>query len=107
KYLESITSVGPRPVGSAENEIMTVNFLLEQLEWVRNESVDGPKNITVEARKHNGSRGFNYYDQIINIVVRLEPRGGAQHWLTAILTVCPAVQVNTTVMFHSSIGGVS
>ncbi|KAF5894251.1 endoplasmic reticulum metallopeptidase 1, partial [Clarias magur] len=83
KYLERITSVGPRPVGSPENEIMTVNFLLEQLEWVRNESVDGPNNITVEMHKHSGSLGIYYYDQIINIVVRLEPRGGAQHFVLA------------------------
>ncbi|KAM9450555.1 endoplasmic reticulum metallopeptidase 1-like isoform 1-T1 [Clarias gariepinus] len=83
EYLESITSVGPRPVGSAENEIMTVNFLLKQLEWVRNESIDGPNTITVERRKHRGSRGFKYYDQITNIVVRLEPRGGAEHFVLA------------------------
>ncbi|KAM9450553.1 endoplasmic reticulum metallopeptidase 1-like isoform 1-T1 [Clarias gariepinus] len=90
KYLESITSVGPRPVGSAENEIMTVNFLLEQLERVRSESVDGPNTITVETRKHSGSFTDEFpadftscYDQITNIVVRLEPRDGAEHFVLA------------------------
>ncbi|XP_053333817.1 endoplasmic reticulum metallopeptidase 1-like [Clarias gariepinus] len=90
KYLERITSVGPRPAGSAENEIMTVNFLLEQLERVRSESVDGPNTITVETRKHSGSFSIDFlggftscYDQITNIVVRLEPRGGAEHFVLA------------------------
>ncbi|MCJ8741119.1 hypothetical protein PDJAM_G00067050 [Pangasius djambal] len=90
KYLEHITSVGPRPTGSAENEIMTVNFLLEQVEWVRSESADGPNTITVETHKHSGSFSIDFlggftscYDRITNIVVRLEPRGGAQHFVLA------------------------
>ncbi|KAB5549202.1 hypothetical protein PHYPO_G00064680 [Pangasianodon hypophthalmus] len=90
KYLEHITSVGPRPAGSAENEIMTVNFLLEQVERVRSESADGPNTITVETHKHSGSFSIDFlggftscYDQITNIVVRLEPRGGAQHFVLA------------------------
>ncbi|KAI5091417.1 endoplasmic reticulum metallopeptidase 1 [Silurus meridionalis] len=90
KYLEHITSVGPRPAGSPENDVMTVNFLLEQVERVRSESVDGPNAITVETHKHSGSFSIDFlggftscYDQITNIVVRLEPKGGAQHFVLA------------------------
>ncbi|TSK72062.1 Endoplasmic reticulum metallopeptidase 1 [Bagarius yarrelli] len=90
KYLEHITSVGPRPAGSAENDIVTVNFLLEEVERVRSESVFGPNTITVETHKHSGSFSIDFlggftscYDQITNIVVRLEPKGGAQHFVLA------------------------
>lgn len=90
KYLERITSVGPRPAGSPENDIMTVNFLLEQVERVRSESVEGPNTITVEMHKYSGSFSIDFlggftscYDQITNVVVRLEPRSGAQHFVLA------------------------
>lgn len=111
KYLERITSVGPRPAGSAENEIMTVNFLLEQVERVRSESADGPNTITVETHKHSGSFSIDFlggftssYDQITNIVVRLEPRAGAQHF---ILANCHFDSVPNSPGKHCGVRGVS
>lgn len=120
KYLERITSVGPRPAGSAENEIMTVSFLLEQVERVRRESADGPNTITVETHKHSGSFSIDFlggftscYDQIVNIVVRLEPKGGAQHFVLANCHFDSVLSspgehcgANDTA-FHSYVGGVS
>ncbi|XP_045923098.1 endoplasmic reticulum metallopeptidase 1-like [Micropterus dolomieu] len=86
QHLEQITSVGPRPVGSPENEVLTVGYLLEQTEKIRIETAAGPHQLTVDVQRPTGSfyNGFtNIYDRIINIAVRLEPKGGAQHLMLA------------------------
>ncbi|XP_074850195.1 endoplasmic reticulum metallopeptidase 1 [Carettochelys insculpta] len=91
KYLENITAVGPRTVGSPENEILTVNYLLEQIKAIEIQSSDAHK-ISVEVQRPTGSfsidflGGFtSYYANITNVVVKLEPRGGAKH---AVLSNC-------------------
>ncbi|XP_043090301.1 endoplasmic reticulum metallopeptidase 1 isoform X3 [Puntigrus tetrazona] len=90
KHLERITSVGPRTVGSPENEITTVNYLLEQIEQIRSESRTGPHSITVDVQRPTGSfsidflGGFtSYYDRVTNIAVKLEPKTTAQHFMLA------------------------
>ncbi|XP_046900722.1 endoplasmic reticulum metallopeptidase 1-like [Hypomesus transpacificus] len=90
RHLERITSVGPRPVGSHENEVLTVEYLLEQIEHVRSESAAGPHRLTVDVQRPTGSfsidflGGFtSYYDRVSNIAVRLEPKTGAQHFMLA------------------------
>ncbi|XP_041916511.1 endoplasmic reticulum metallopeptidase 1 isoform X2 [Alosa sapidissima] len=90
KHLESITSVGPRPVGSVENEVMTVGYLLAEIEHIREESMAGPHAITVDVQRPTGSfsidflGGFtSYYDKVTNIAVKLEPKNGAQHLMLA------------------------
>ncbi|XP_073791708.1 endoplasmic reticulum metallopeptidase 1 [Danio rerio] len=90
KHLDQITSVGPRTVGSPENEILTVNYLLEQIEQIRSESRSGPHSITVDVQKPTGSfsidflGGFtSYYDRVTNIAVKLEPKSSAQHFMLA------------------------
>uniref|UniRef100_A0A673GY95 Endoplasmic reticulum metallopeptidase 1 n=1 Tax=Sinocyclocheilus rhinocerous TaxID=307959 RepID=A0A673GY95_9TELE len=90
KHLERITSVGPRTVGSPENEIMTVNYLLDQIEQIRTESQTGPHSITVDVQRPTGSfsidflGGFtSYYDRVTNIAVKLEPKTTAQHFMLA------------------------
>ncbi|XP_048115765.1 endoplasmic reticulum metallopeptidase 1 isoform X2 [Alosa alosa] len=90
KHLESITSVGPRPVGSVENEVMTVGYLLAEIEHIREESMAGPHAITVDVQRPTGSfsidflGGFtSYYDKVTNIAVKLEPKNGAQHVMLA------------------------
>uniref|UniRef100_A0AAZ3RSJ5 Endoplasmic reticulum metallopeptidase 1 n=1 Tax=Oncorhynchus tshawytscha TaxID=74940 RepID=A0AAZ3RSJ5_ONCTS len=90
KHLERITSVGPRPTGSPENEILTVNFLLEQIEHIKADSASGPNSVTVDVQRPTGSfsidflGGFtSYYDRVSNIAVRLEPKAGAQHLMLA------------------------
>ncbi|CAF99206.1 unnamed protein product, partial [Tetraodon nigroviridis] len=69
RHLERITSVGPRPVGSQENEVLT---------------------LTVDVQRPTGSfsidflGGFtSFYDRVTNIAVRLEPKGGARHLMLA------------------------
>lgn len=90
KHLELITSVGPRPVGSRENEVLTVGYLLEQIEHIRSDSAAGPHSVTVDVQRPTGSfsidflGGFtSYYDRVSNIAVRLEPKTGAQHFMLA------------------------
>lgn len=90
KHLESITSVGPRPVGSVENEVMTVGYLLAEIEKIKEESMAGPHAITVDVQQPTGSfsidflGGFtSYYDKVTNIAVKLEPKSGAQHLMLA------------------------
>ncbi|KAM9307327.1 endoplasmic reticulum metallopeptidase 1 [Pholidichthys leucotaenia] len=90
QHLEQITSVGPRPVGSQENEVLTVDYLLEQIENIRAETAAGPHQLTVDVQHPTGSfsidflGGFtSYYDRITNIAVRLEPKSGTQHLMLA------------------------
>uniref|UniRef100_A0A672J8I3 Endoplasmic reticulum metallopeptidase 1 n=1 Tax=Salarias fasciatus TaxID=181472 RepID=A0A672J8I3_SALFA len=90
RHLERITSVGPRPVGSQENEVLTVGYLLEQIEGIRAEAAAGPHRLTVDVQRPTGTfsidflGGFtSYYDRVTNVAVRLEPRGGAQHLMLA------------------------
>ncbi|XP_051745106.1 endoplasmic reticulum metallopeptidase 1-like isoform X2 [Ctenopharyngodon idella] len=87
KHLERITSVGPRTIGSPENEITTVNYLLDQIEQIRSESETGPHSITVDVQRPTGSFSINsfisYYDRVTNIAVKLEPKTSAQHFMLA------------------------
>ncbi|KAM6184068.1 endoplasmic reticulum metallopeptidase 1 isoform 1-T1 [Erethizon dorsatum] len=90
-YLEHITAFGPRTTGSPENEILTVQYLLEQIKLIEVQSSNLHK-ISVDVQRPTGSfsidflGGFtSYYDNITNVVVKLEPRDGAQH---AVLANC-------------------
>ncbi|KAL1787365.1 endoplasmic reticulum metallopeptidase 1 [Sigmodon hispidus] len=90
-YLEHITAIGPRTTGSAENEVLTVQYLLEQIKLIEGQS-NSLHRISVDIQRPTGSfsidflGGFtSYYDNITNVVVKLEPRGGAQH---AVLANC-------------------
>ncbi|XP_032163418.1 endoplasmic reticulum metallopeptidase 1 isoform X2 [Mustela erminea] len=90
-YLEHITSIGPRTTGSPENEIVTVRYLLEQIKLIEAQS-NSLHRISVDVQRPTGSfsidflGGFtSYYDNITNVVVKLEPRDGAQH---AVLANC-------------------
>ncbi|XP_032722376.1 endoplasmic reticulum metallopeptidase 1 [Lontra canadensis] len=90
-YLEHITSIGPRTTGSPENEIVTVHYLLEQIKLIEAQS-NSLHRISVDVQRPTGSfsidflGGFtSYYDNITNVVVKLEPRDGAQH---AVLANC-------------------
>nr|XP_056722675.1 endoplasmic reticulum metallopeptidase 1-like [Euleptes europaea] len=90
-YLENITAFGPRVVGSPENEILTVNYLIQQIKAIEIESSNVHK-IAVDVQRPTGTfsidflGGFtSYYDNITNVVVKLEPRSGAEH---AVLSNC-------------------
>ncbi|XP_019410291.1 PREDICTED: endoplasmic reticulum metallopeptidase 1 [Crocodylus porosus] len=91
EYLENITAFNSRTVGSPENEILTVNYLLKQIKRIEAASSDVHK-ISVDIQRPTGTftidflGGFtSYYANITNIVVKLEPRNGALH---AVLSNC-------------------
>ncbi|XP_068521941.1 endoplasmic reticulum metallopeptidase 1 [Anas acuta] len=90
-YLDNLTAIGPRTVGSPANEVLAVNYLLEQIRAIETESTDAHK-ISVDVQRPTGSfsidflGGFtSYYANITNVVVKLEPRNGAEH---AVLSNC-------------------
>uniref|UniRef100_A0A8C5DPN5 Endoplasmic reticulum metallopeptidase 1 n=1 Tax=Gouania willdenowi TaxID=441366 RepID=A0A8C5DPN5_GOUWI len=90
EHLEQITSVGPRPVGSQENEVLTVGYLLEQINNIKAETAEGPHQLTVDVQRPSGTfsidflGGFtSFYDRVTNIAVKLEPKGGTQHLMLA------------------------
>ncbi|XP_071436569.1 endoplasmic reticulum metallopeptidase 1 isoform X2 [Pithys albifrons albifrons] len=91
EYLDNITAIGPRTVGSPENEVLAVNYLLEQIRGIARESTDAHR-ISVDIQRPTGSfsidflGGFtSYYANITNVIVKLEPRNGAEH---AVLSNC-------------------
>lgn len=82
--------MGPRPVGSQENEVLTVGYLLEQIQRIQAETAAGPHQLTVDVQRPTGTfsidflGGFtSFYDRVTNVAVRLEPKGGAQHLMLA------------------------
>ncbi|NXT30030.1 ERMP1 metallopeptidase, partial [Syrrhaptes paradoxus] len=90
-YLDNITAIGPRTVGSPENEVLAVNYLLEQIRAIERESTEAHK-ISVDIQRPTGSFHLNfvggftsYYANITNVVVKLEPRNGAEN---AVLSNC-------------------
>ncbi|XP_078070220.1 endoplasmic reticulum metallopeptidase 1 [Mustelus asterias] len=89
-HLQHITDFGPRPVGSPANEVLTVNYLLKQIQKIKENAVEN--SIAVDIQRPTGFfsidflGGFNsYYDNITNVVVKLEPKNGAKH---AVLANC-------------------
>uniref|UniRef100_A0A3P8WKL6 Endoplasmic reticulum metallopeptidase 1 n=1 Tax=Cynoglossus semilaevis TaxID=244447 RepID=A0A3P8WKL6_CYNSE len=90
RHLTQITSVGPRPVGSEENEVLTVGYLLEQIEQIQVETALSNHQLSVDVQRPTGTfsidflGGFtSFYDRVTNIVVKLEPKGGAKHLMLA------------------------
>lgn len=88
--MTQITSVGPRPVGSEENEVLTVGYLLEQIEQIQVETALSNHQLSVDVQRPTGTfsidflGGFtSFYDRVTNIVVKLEPKGGAKHLMLA------------------------
>lgn len=90
-YLEQITAIDSRTVGSPANEILAVNYILDSIRDIQKQKNKVHK-ITVDVQRPTGSfsidflGGFtSYYDNITNIAVKLEPARGAQH---AVLANC-------------------
>ncbi|KAE8632937.1 hypothetical protein XENTR_v10001720 [Xenopus tropicalis] len=91
EYLQQITSIDSRIVGSPENEIIAVDYLLGKIKDIE-EKVNSVHKITVDVQRPTGTfsidflGGFtSYYDNITNIAVKLEPEFGAEH---AVLANC-------------------
>ncbi|KAM5193814.1 endoplasmic reticulum metallopeptidase 1-like [Mantella aurantiaca] len=87
-YLEQITAIDSRTVGSPANEIYAVNYLLDRIRDIQKKR-NKVHNMSVDVQRPTGTfriENFtSYYDNITNIAVKLEPARGAQH---AVLANC-------------------
>ena len=82
-YLQGITKFGPRPVGSHENEVLTVEYLLNAISEIQ-QKANVVHKIEVDSRRTSGSFSIDFlggftsvYDNVNNILVKFSPRSGA------------------------------
>lgn len=76
--LLNISQIGPRLVGDVNNEVTAVNFLLGEIEKVRQVLRDDVYDMEVEVQRASGSyliKGFlNHYKGVQNVLVKLSSR---------------------------------
>lgn len=79
EHLRQLTSVGPRPAGSYENEVLAVDFIKRRLESIQ-KRVKAVHNVVIDVQKPRGSFNLQFVDgltqhyrDITNIVVKFEP----------------------------------
>ena len=79
-------------MGSPENEVLTVAYLLEQIKHIQAEvaAAGNPHRLSVDVQRPTGSfsidflGGFtSFYDRVTNVAVKLEPEAGASHLMLA------------------------
>ncbi len=87
KYLKDLTSMGPRTVGSVQNEKLAVDYLTRQLEKIKANS-KSQHDVQIDVQRVSGTftlgfiGGFNsIYENVNNIIVKLSPRAGSKHSL--------------------------
>lgn len=78
-HLRQLTSVGPRPAGSYENEVLAVDFIRRRLENIQ-KRCNRVHNLLIDVQKPRGSFNLQFVDgltqiyrDITNIIVKLEP----------------------------------
>jgi hypothetical protein len=83
-YLKQMTRVGPRPAGSYENEVLTVDFLKRELAGISARSKPIHR-LTVDVQKPRGSFNLEFVDglthhyrNIQNVIVKMESGHGAK-----------------------------
>jgi len=85
--LKALTSIGPRPAGSYENEVLAVAFIKKELSSIK-ERANPVHKLSIDIQKPRGS--FNLplldglthsYKDIQNVVAKLESGTGASHAL--------------------------
>ena len=76
--LKQLTSVGARPAGSYENEVLAVDFIRRRLETIQKKAKDVHK-LSIDVQKPRGSFNLPFVDglshsyrDITNIIVKLE-----------------------------------
>uniref|UniRef100_A0A1A9W2G4 FXNA-like protease n=1 Tax=Glossina brevipalpis TaxID=37001 RepID=A0A1A9W2G4_9MUSC len=76
-HLHKITELGPRVVGSFENEIKTINYLKEQFRKLKNESKSIYKlehDVQVASGSYIHWRMINSYQGVQNFVIKIGPK---------------------------------
>ena len=79
--MRTLTSVGPRVVGSYENEVFAVEFLRRQLTLIK-DAAHEVHSVEVDVQKVSGSYyldfkpfgAFNSYGNVQNVIVKLHGR---------------------------------
>lgn len=86
-HLVNLTSVGPRPVGSKENEVLAVQFLLDKIKTIINQAHSSHK-IEWDLQRVSGTFSLQFLDgltsvyrNVQNIVVKIGPRQTSRHSL--------------------------
>lgn len=87
-YLLNITALGDRPVGSVENEQLVVNYLVKELIKIKENTNPAHRFELNIQRNLSGTFALeflgeftSYYENLQNIIVKLSPKGGADHSL--------------------------
>lgn len=84
--LVKLSNLGPRPVGSYENEVLAFNLLNAEIEGIVNDA-ENVNNVTTRNQKVSGSFVLNMknwrfalsYEDLQNVVVKLDPGYGSQN----------------------------
>lgn len=84
-HLKMLTSFGPRPTGSYENEVLAVEYILRQVDFIKHR-LKPPHSIQVDVQKPSGSFNLDFqdgftssYSRVQNIIVKFEPKTGANY----------------------------
>lgn len=80
-YLNGITQVGPRPIGSYENDIATVDYLLKEIDLIVSRALEQYQ-VDVELQTATGGFMLDFldtnfavaYENITNIIVHVYPK---------------------------------
>eukprot|EP00058_Branchiostoma_floridae_P021432 XP_002606922.1 hypothetical protein BRAFLDRAFT_91691 [Branchiostoma floridae] len=87
RHLDAITGFGPRVAGTYQNEVLTVRYLLGEIDKIQ-QAAKPSHRIEVDVQRPTGyftldflSSFTHYYDNITNIVVRLSPKKQTRHSL--------------------------
>jgi len=87
RSLRALTSVGARPAGSYENEVLAVDLIVRELNSIKNRAKPIHK-LTVDVQKPRGSFNLKFvdglthsYSNIQNVIARVESGTGAKHAL--------------------------
>lgn len=86
-YLINLTRIGPRTVGSFENEVLAVNFLSKEINTIMNTANKNHK-ITYDLQKVSGAYPLNFldgmtnvYKDVQNVIVKIGPNPESEHSL--------------------------
>lgn len=86
-YLMNLTKLGPRPVGSFENEVLAINFFSKEINSIIN-NANKVHRITYDLQKVSGSFPLtfldgmtNIYKDVQNVIVKIGPLQESIHSL--------------------------
>ena len=84
KYLDDITSFGPREVGSDANEIHVVDYLMKKLKDIKGRT-SAAHTLDIDVQLTSGSFTLKFlgefssvYENVKNVIVKLGPKQGAK-----------------------------